>query len=88
MKIRKDDNVIVVSGKDKGKTGKVSFAFPRENSIIISGVNMKKVHQKARKSDQKGKVVEKEAPINASNVMLVGSNGKGVRLNKVRGGKK
>lgn len=79
MKIRKDDNVIVISGKDKGKTGKVAAAFPKENRVIISGVNMKKIHQKARKSNQKGQIVEKEAPIDVSNVMLVGANGKGTR---------
>ena len=88
MKIRKDDNVIVVSGKDKGKTGKVSVAFPKENRIIVPGVNMKKIHQKARKNNQKGQIIEKEASINVSNVMLVGSDGKGARLNKLRGAKK
>jgi large subunit ribosomal protein L24 len=87
MKIRKDDNVIVVSGKDKGKTGKVTAAFPKEDRIIVAGVNMRTKHQKSRRQDQKGKVVEIEAPLNVSNVMLV-IDGKPTRVNKARRGKK
>jgi|SRR3989338_77371 len=71
MKIRKDDNVIVITGKDKGKTGKVLRAFPKENKILLAGVNVKKVHKKATKSDQKGQIVDKALPIHVSNVMIV-----------------
>jgi large subunit ribosomal protein L24 len=83
MKIKKDDNVIVISGKDKGKTGKVSKAFPAENKILISGVNVRKSHEKARKSGSKGQIVEKSMPIHVSNVMIVDpKTGKQTRIGK------
>ena len=81
MKIKKNDNVIVVTGKDKGKTGKVVRAFPQENRIIVEGVNMKKKHQRATKSNSKGQIIEKALPISASNVMLLEGK-KGVRAGK------
>lgn len=71
MKIRKDDNIIVLSGKDKGKTGKVIRALPREGKVIVAGVNMKKIHKRPTKSNQKGQVIEQAAPIFASAVALV-----------------
>ncbi len=70
MKIKKGDNVIVISGKDKGKTGKVSRSFPRENKVIISGVNIKKIHKRPTKSGQKGQVIDQASPIHVSNVMI------------------
>ncbi len=71
MKIKKDDNVIVLTGKDKGKTGKVIKAMPKENRVVVSGVNMFKKNQKPTKQGQKGQVVEKNGSINVSNVALV-----------------
>lgn len=71
MKIRKDDNIIVLSGKDKGKTGKVIRALPREGKVIIAGVNIKKIHKRPTKSNQKGQVIEQAAPIFASAVALI-----------------
>lgn len=71
MMIKKDDNVIVLTGKDKGKTGKVLKSMPKENRVIVSGVNMFKKNQKARKSGQKGQVIEVNGSINVSNVALV-----------------
>ncbi len=71
MKIKKGDTVLVISGKYKGKTGKVLRALPRENRIIVEGVNIVKKHTKPKKSGEKGKIVEKEAPIHVSNVKLV-----------------
>ena len=71
MKIKKDDNVIVIAGKDKGKTGTVIRAFPKDNLVVISGVNVKKRHQRSRRSNDKGQIVDKTLPINASNVMVV-----------------
>ena len=71
MKIKKDDNVIVISGKDRGKTGKVLKAFPRENKIVMSGVNVVKSHEKPTKQGSKGQIVEKSMPFSVSNVMLV-----------------
>jgi large subunit ribosomal protein L24 len=89
MKIKKDDDVIVVAGKDKGKTGKVLVAFPREDKVIVAGVNVLKKHQRARKCGQKGQVVEKTMPVHVSNVMIVDPDtGKGSRVGMKLIGKK
>ena len=71
MKIKKGDNVIVISGKDKGKTGKVVRAFPREDRVIVGGVNIKKKHQRPTKSNQKGQIIDKTLPVHVSNVQLL-----------------
>ncbi len=70
MKIKKDDTVIVVSGKDKGKVGKVLRALPRMSRVIVAGVNVRKVHKRATRSGQKGQVIEQASPIHVSNVMI------------------
>lgn len=70
MKIKKDDNVIVLTGKDKGKTGKVIKAMPKVNRVIVSGINMYKKHQRPRRSGQKGQVIEVNGSIDVSNVAL------------------
>ncbi len=70
MKIKKDDNVIVLTGKDKGKSGKVLKSFPKENKVLVSGINVFKKHQRPTKQGQKGQVVEKSGPIHVSNVAL------------------
>jgi large subunit ribosomal protein L24 len=69
-KIKKGDRVIVLTGKDKGKTGEVIAAFPAENKVLVQGVNMVKRHQRPTGADAGG-IVEKEAKINASNVAIV-----------------
>jgi len=71
MKIRKGDNVKIIAGKDKGRSGKVSRAFPTLCRVLIDGVNVSKRHQKPRKENQQGQIVEKAMPIHVSNVMLV-----------------
>ena len=71
MNIKKNDTVIVLSGKDKGVKGKVLAAMPSENKLIVEGVNVATVHQKARKQGEEGGIIHKEMPIDASNVMLV-----------------
>ncbi|MBX3007521.1 MAG: 50S ribosomal protein L24 [Melioribacteraceae bacterium] len=71
MKIKKNDTVIVISGNYKGKTGKVLKVFPQENRMIIEGVNIRKRHTKPNQKSPQGGIVEKEAPINASNVMIL-----------------
>ncbi len=71
MKIKKNDNVIVIAGKDKGKTGKVAKAFPALDAVLIEGVNVLKKHQRANRSNSKGQIVEKPLPIHVSNVMLL-----------------
>ncbi len=71
MKIKKDDTVLVVTGKDKGKKGKVRFAYPDENKIMVEGVNMVKKHAKAKAQVRQAGVIEREAPISVSDVMLL-----------------
>ena len=70
MTIKKDDIVIVLAGRDKGKTGKVVKSLPKIHKVIVFGVNMMKKNQKPRKQGQKGQVVEVTMPIDVSNVML------------------
>lgn len=92
MKIRKGDKVVVISGKDRGKTGVVSRAFPAALRVLVDGVNIKKKHQKSRHGDKKGQMVEKALPIDISNVMLVDpKGGKRTRVGiakKEKGGKR
>ncbi|HRI47101.1 MAG: 50S ribosomal protein L24 [Ignavibacteriaceae bacterium] len=71
MKIRKNDNVMVVAGNDKGKTGKVLKVFPKDSRVIIEGVNIRKRHTKPSQKNQQGGIIEKEAPIHVSNVMIL-----------------
>jgi large subunit ribosomal protein L24 len=87
MKIKKGDNIIVISGKDKGKTGKVAKAMPQDNMVLIEGVNIHKKHERSRKSGSKGQVVEKSMPINVSNVMIIDA-GKRARVGKKLVGEK
>ncbi|OHA93345.1 MAG: 50S ribosomal protein L24 [Candidatus Zambryskibacteria bacterium RIFCSPLOWO2_02_FULL_39_26] len=68
MHVKKDDKVIVLTGKDKSKTGLVIKALPKENKVIVSGVNVLKVHKKPRKSGEKGQIIDKTMPIHVSNV--------------------
>ena len=63
MKIRKEDNVLVITGKDKGKKGKVRFVFPRKNRVLIEGVNMIKTHSRARQQVKQAGLIEREASI-------------------------
>jgi len=71
MHVKSKDTVIVISGKDKGKKGKISAAFPKLNRVTVEGVNVATKHQKARNAGQPGGIIHKEMPIDASNVMLV-----------------
>lgn len=71
MNIRKDDKVIVLSGKDKGKEGKVISVNPTDGKVIVEGVNKAKRHQKPRKQGDPGGIITKETPIYASKVMRV-----------------
>lgn len=74
MKIIKGNTVLIISGKDRGKTGKVVKVFPKIEKILIEGVAIKKQHERPKKSGQKGEVVELPSPIHASNVMLFCQN--------------
>ncbi len=81
MHVKSKDTVIVITGKDKGKKGKVSAAFPKLNRVTVEGVNVVTKHQKARNQAQPGGIIHKEMPIDASNVMLVCPKcGKAVRV--------
>jgi len=71
MKIRKDDTVVITTGKDKGKRGKVRRAWPDEERVIVEGANMIKRHSRARRAARQAGIIELEAPIHVSNVMLV-----------------
>ncbi|MEI6553362.1 MAG: 50S ribosomal protein L24 [bacterium] len=88
MKIKKGDKVIVISGKDKGKTGKIARAIPTESKVVIEGINILKKHRKARRSGEKGQIVEVSMPMHVSNVAIV-VDGKPTRIgSKMIGGKK
>ncbi len=71
MKIKKEDTVVVVAGNDAGKTGKVLKVFPKKNRVIVEGVNIRKRHTKPNQQYPNGGIIEKEMPINASNVMVI-----------------
>lgn len=72
--IKKNDTVKVVSGKDKGKTGRVIMVFPKKNRALVEGVNYVKKHARQTKQNQKGGIMQKEMPIQISNIMLVCKN--------------
>ncbi len=71
MKIKKNDEVIVISGKDKGKKGKVITALPKEHKVIVTGINQVKRHQKPDAMGNKGGIITKNLPIDVSNVAIV-----------------
>ena len=71
MQIRKNDSVMVISGKERGKTGKVLRVLPEKDALIIERVNLVKRHSKPRGPQQPGGIVEKEAAIQASNIMIM-----------------
>ena len=73
MKVKKGDNVIIITGKDKGKKGKIVNVLVRENKVVVEGANMMKKHQRPRKSGEKGSMKNIEMPIHASNVKLITS---------------
>lgn len=75
MRIKKDDMVIVITGKDKGKTGKVLKAMPKENRIIVEGVNIQTKHQKQTQT-ARAEIKHIEGPINVSNVMYYDTKAK------------
>ena len=70
MKIKKGDNIIVIAGKDRGKSGSVLRAFPKKEQVLIEGVNVITRHQKARRRGQQGQIVKKPSPIHVSNIAI------------------
>jgi large subunit ribosomal protein L24 len=80
MKLKKGDQVVVIAGKDKGKTGEVTKVSPAANRVTVAGVNvMKKATKPDQQTGEGGGLVTKEAPIHASNVMMLGADGKPTR---------
>lgn len=71
MRILKNDNVMIVAGNDRGKTGKVLKVFPKISKVIVEGVNLRKRHTKPTQKNPQGGIIEKEAPIHVSNVMIL-----------------
>lgn len=71
MKIKKGDNVLIISGKDKGRTAKILRALPKERSVLIEGINLKKKHMRPKKQGEKGQIIEKPAAIDVSNIKIV-----------------
>jgi len=71
MKIRKNDAVLVIAGKDRGKKGKVRYAHPKEGRLLVEGINFTKRHARATKGARQAGIIEREMPIRVSDVMLV-----------------
>lgn len=71
MKIRNGDTILVISGKDKGRTAKILKSFPKEGKILVEGINLKSKHLRPKKQGEKGQVVKIAAPIDISNVKLL-----------------
>lgn len=96
LRIKKNDKVIVIAGKDRGKTGKVLEVFPGQDRVLVETINKVKKAQRRTQQNQKGGIIDIEAPIHISNVMLVDKKNKPTRFkasilkdgNKVRLGKK
>jgi len=88
QKIRKGDKVVVLAGKDKGRTGEVLSVSPKDDKAVVRGVNQVRRHQKQSQS-QEGGIITKEAPIHLSNIAIVDKDGKATRVGfEVRDGKK
>ena len=88
-KIKKGDRVIVLTGKDKGKTGNVTRVIPKEDRLVVGGINMVQRHTKPTQGDPQGGIKNKEAPLLVSNVAIVDSNGKPTRVGfRIDGDKK
>lgn len=71
LHVKKEDTVIVITGKDKGKKGRIIAAYPRQNRVLVEGVNLVKKHQKPTQQNPQGGILDQEAPIHVSNVMLL-----------------
>jgi large subunit ribosomal protein L24 len=88
-KIKKGDRVVVLTGKDKGKTGSVLRVLPKEDRVVVEGLNIVQRHTRPSQTDPQGGIKNKEAPIHVSNVAVADSNGKPTRVGfRVEGDKK
>lgn len=88
-RIKKDDTVIVIAGTDKGKTGKVLRVSPKANTVTVEGIHMIKKTVRRTQATPNGGIIEREAPINLSNVMIYDADKKsGARISRVQNGEK
>ena len=88
-KIKKGDNVVVLTGKDKGRSGTVLKVLPEDNRVVVQGINMVQRHTRPSQTNPNGGIVNKEASLHVSNVAHVDSNGKPTRVGfKIEGDKK
>jgi len=88
-KIKKGDRVVVLSGKDKGRTGEVVKAMPKDGKVVVSGINVHARHRKPSQLNPQGGIERKEAPLNVSKVAIATADGKPSRVRfEVRDGKK
>ena len=88
-KIKKGDSVVVLTGKDKGRSGTVLKVLPEDNRVVVQGINMVQRHTRPSQSNPNGGIVNKEASLHVSNVALVDANGKPTRVGfKIDGDKK
>jgi large subunit ribosomal protein L24 len=88
-KIKKGDRVVVLTGRDKGKSGSITKVFPKDAKVLVQGINMVQRHTKPTQGDPQGGIKHKEMPIHVSNVSLVDSKGKATRVGfRVEGDKK
>jgi len=88
-KIKKGDRVVMLTGKDKGRTGNVARVMPKESRVVVTGLNMVQRHTRPSQADPQGGIRHKEASVHVSNVAVVDSNGKPTRVGfDVRDGKK
>lgn len=71
MRIKKGDTVLVISGKDKGRKGKIIQALPKKGKVVVEGINLKKKHVKPKKTGEKGQMIQIPASLNISNVQLI-----------------
>ena len=71
MKVKKNDTVLILTGKDAGKTAKVLVALPKDNKVVVDGINVQKKHKKARSAQEVSSIVNQSGPIDASNVLVV-----------------
>jgi large subunit ribosomal protein L24 len=89
QKIKKGDKVVILSGKDKGRTGEVVRAMPKDGKVIVSGINVHARHRKPSQQSPQGGIERKEAPLHVSKVAIATADGKPSRVRfEVRGGKK
>ncbi len=90
MRVKKNDTVLIISGKYRGRKGKILKAFPKKDKVLIEGVNLRKKHQKPKKTGDKGQIVEIPAPIHISNVKIICSKcKKATRIGyRIEGGEK